>query len=285
MTALSTLTGKVSEDLGRQRKRKEELADVFEKALREEQVRNTLDPTRASQVEAREEIERQAAQGGNRLDLLQKYGLLGRSGAPFDMGAYVFDPNQGQYFDTQGNPVTAIPRGSPVRNLPLNAETIQKQTEARAAGTPLSPEQEAKVVSYEETLKSANRIEELLSADGPDGTKGPFSDLARTGWVGQPGAGELGMELQDMSDRLLRLRSGAQINEQEYKRLRSLLPNGWDAMKELMDNPDLAKKKIAKFKAEAESILTKKRMKDGTVAGTTTQGNTNTVGRFTIEAE
>lgn len=46
----------------------------------------------------------------------------------------MFDPNTRQYLDTSGNKVDKVPRGTPVRNAPLGAETLRGQSAARSEG-------------------------------------------------------------------------------------------------------------------------------------------------------
>lgn len=58
--------------------------------------------------------------------------------------------------------------------------------------------------------------------------------------------------LQDASDQLLRARSGAQINEQEYGRLRAILPKA-------TDEPQVFLAALDRFEGELRSLLEKKR--------------------------
>lgn len=66
--------------------------------------------------------------------------------------------------------------------------------------------------------------------------------------------------IDDMADVLLRMRSGAQINEQEYARLRSLLPG-------IGENPFVMQEKMARFNAELDSIIATRSQMQGIPTG------------------
>lgn len=98
----------------------------------------------------------------------------------------------------------------------------------------------------QDALDSVNRIEELLTEDPGSLLRAgiPGGSLART----LTGTAELNAEIQNAIDALVRARSGAQINEQEFKRLRPLLP-------ETFDSPEVALAKLNRFKQTLNSII------------------------------
>ena len=81
--------------------------------------------------------------------------------------------------------------------------------------------------------------------------------------IGDVDARKILKKLTDASDRLLRLRSGAQINEQEFKRLRSLFPNFGDILTSMkVGNTELIMSNLEEF--ETEFANTRARILEGT---------------------
>lgn len=203
-------------------------------------------------------LDTQATANQQKMELLLSV-LKGR-GLGGSVSPVIFDPNTRQYMDAMGNPVTRISRGTPVRNAPLSPENraanAQAAAEGSAQGTPLSPTETASVQNFQELLKSADNIDAVLASD--PGFKG---QLFRTGLPFQPGAGNLSDELNNASDILLRLRSGAAINADEYRRLRSLLPRSRTALSEQFGNPNRSRQQVQRFKEATNEILTSKRTK------------------------
>lgn len=104
-------------------------------------------------------------------------------------------------------------------------------------------------------LKATAKLgNEKIGNIGPISTTGPFSEYFLSGkFESDKEAGMIKDYLVDLSDRVLRLRSGAQINEQEMKRMLTLLPTWEDAM----DNDqsyERMNRKLAKFSSEMNSI-------------------------------
>lgn len=179
-----------------------------------------------------------------------KYVLPSRSDSG-DVSPITFDQNTGTYLDTQGNPVESVPRGTPVRNRRASPELLQQESAARAAGSAEGdPKKRAVTQNFKDIQSGLAKVDQMLSAD-----KGFKGQLLATGIPFQPGAGNLQDELTNISDVLLRARSGAQINEKEYDRLRGLLPRSRDAISELMGNPDRARQKLVKFKEAMDEVL------------------------------
>lgn len=184
------------------------------------------------------------AHEGRQMDALLQLAGVKQAG---EVPTIIFNPNTGTYERTG----QMIPRGAPVRNLPLSNETIQGQAQARAAGGVAgNPVKKAAAQNFKDLAAGIERVDALLTND-----TGFKETLFATGVPFQPGAGQLADELANMSDILLRARSGAQINEKEYQRLRGLLPRGRDAISEFLGNPDRAKNKLVKFRASLKEIL------------------------------
>lgn len=220
---------------------------------------------------------------GRKIDALMN--ILRGSGASGTIPVIAFDPATGTISEA-GN----VPRGArvlPTRTTPEEAanlagarvtgqatpealkakEEISAATErGKVSATPLTPEQNALVQNFEELRKSTARIDELLSED----TDSFNEKLFLTGVPFQPGTGELADELNNAADILLRMRSGAAINQDEFVRLRGLLPRGRTAISELLGNPGRARQMIARFNEAATEIFQKKRTK-GNLEGRQTQ--------------
>lgn len=165
----------------------------------------------------------------------------------------------------------------------IKADREETLAEARARGTakgtPLTPQQAGFEQGFTDLLSSINRAEELIGPEQTEAGARRFKGaLLATGLPFKPGAGELGFELQNASDILLRLRSGAQINEREFDRLRSLLPRGRTAISEFLGNPGLARTMLQRFRATAEQMSTTRRTKSGGRFSETPRSSTATEG-------
>ena len=121
----------------------------------------------------------------------------------------------------------------------------------------LTPQQKAVEQNFKDLGGAIDRIDKMLASD--EGFKG---QLFKTGIPFQPGAGGLADEIRNASDILLRMRSGAQINEAEFNRLSKMFPTSLDAISELFNNPDRARNKLVKFKTTVEEILSEKPSSD-----------------------
>lgn len=161
------------------------------------------------------------------------------------------------------------PGGSKI-TTPLNRELTTDESRATTGA--------------EEMLVRANRLKETIQGNKDKGLRSPqvMSLLPFAG--GDPTAQQYKQDINYFSDTLLRLRSGAQINEQEYKRLRRLLPRLGTA-----DEVDITT--LNDFMREFSAV--KGRIETGALwnpksksfEGGTSQSTGNKIGRFTVEAE
>ena len=181
-----------------------------------------------------------------------------------------FFPGLGQPADMQSSidtgaaptsdyrPSSVYVKGMRLTSPSVIEENAAAQARGTAAGTPLTPQQEALTQGFRSMAKDLKTADAILSKDVD--FKG---SLFRTGLPFQPGAGSLADALKAAADTLLRLKSGAQINEDEYARLRSLLPTWKTSISEVLGNPDRSREQIARFQEAADDILSKKTMKSG----------------------
>jgi len=202
----------------------------------------------------------------NQMDMLLR--VMGKTPSA-GVNVFAFDPATGNVQPALGG--QTLPPGSrvlPTRATPEEVRGVSEERAAgKAAGTPLSPQQSSLVQNFVELDKSMSTIDTLLEAD--PGFKG---QLFATGLPFQPGAGQLADELLNSADILLRMRSGAQINEKEFARLRGLLPRSRTALSELLGNPGRARQQVVRFKNAAREILDSKRTQldfQGTPSGST----------------
>ena len=125
--------------------------------------------------------------------------------------------------------------------------------EAKMAGAKASaartPQQDLIVQNFESALSSARDIRNLYKEGGK-------MSLIQSSLPGAPGARRMSAALGNASDLLLRLRSGAQINEREFRRLRELLPNGWDAV---MGEPGTFEFKMSRYESGLSKVLSRQR--------------------------
>jgi hypothetical protein len=118
-------------------------------------------------------------------------------------------------------------------SLAAGNETLQNQVRAelQSGGTPLNPrtagerKDEGNLSVMLEDIGTLNRLADThKDAIGP--VQGRVAALKRaTVGTGDPEVNELFRISDNLADQLLRARSGAQINENEYSRLRSIVPN------------------------------------------------------------
>lgn len=146
-------------------------------------------------------------------------------------------------------------------------------TSAREGAKPLPPSVQAAITSLNSLDRQAENIRSNFDAGflGPiKGTDTAFEARRRVGsYIGTPlGKQEtvFRQSLKDANDMILRARSGAQINEQEAKRLREMLPKATD-----QDGVFLAG--LDRFQAEIKSMLAD-RVKLGTTPRTEVKGGT-----------
>ena len=84
--------------------------------------------------------------------------------------------------------------------------------------------------------------------------------------------------VSDLGDQLLRARSGAQINEQEYKRLMRIAPTATDSNAQFVA-------KLDQFERTLDSIISSKASLSRRSGVATTGSVPKKVGRFTVEVE
>jgi hypothetical protein len=111
------------------------------------------------------------------------------------------------------------------------------------------------------SLKQPSQINGKPNPSAPNkfmgGLTGPLEMLQGTQ---NKGTQDYGLIRRDFSDRLLRLRSGAQINEQEYKRLMNMLPQWWR-------NTDSDVEQLNKFKTEYQNLMSRLSGQGGQLGG------------------
>lgn len=151
-------------------------------------------------------------------------------------------------------------------------ESIFNKAEARAAGAgagappkELTPQQKGVEQNFRDLQSGLDRIDTMLASD--KGFKQQL--LVKDVWGAPLGSGGLKDEIANASDILLRMRSGAQINEQEYGRLSQMLPTSSDALSELFGNPGRARNKLTKFKNSVNEILSTSRARNSQQSGST----------------
>lgn len=123
--------------------------------------------------------------------------------------------------------------------------------------TPLSTAELDRQASLQLMMDNTLQLEELLTVPGAAQSVGPVSgQLSRLeqATIGASEEATLVHQIaNDLSDQLLRARSGAQINEQEYQRLRKLLP---DPTRPLSDFTV----KLKQFKSNLEGLLAARKL-------------------------
>ena len=109
-----------------------------------------------------------------------------------------------------------------------------------------TPQQAAFAEQFQQGLNSINKVEQIIQEGGS-------GKLVQAGLPFSPGARVLEFHLKNAADILLRLRSGAQINEKEFNRLRGLLPLGRDVIFGLGE--DVVGEKIRTFQDAMSSVI------------------------------
>jgi len=157
----------------------------------------------------------------------------------------------GAYFpivDEQGNLQTFFnPKSGRAVNPPVSGRK-----------SPLSAAENVRRANSEFMLGKLNELE-ALAKQNPDAI-GPVAgrlESLKQGTIGSTDAKtELHRGSNDLADMLLRARSGAQINEQEYDRLRRLVPNPNQPPQTFLSN-------LKNFRAELQSITNKSTGREG----------------------
>lgn len=136
-----------------------------------------------------------------------------------DTGVYSWNPLSGKL-----EKEASVPKGSVVRNTTTEDDLRRKYSVRNEFESPTEGEVKTGV-NAEETMALANKLKASLmdpESFSPTKIKGalPFGMFDKK-------AQEFKLTRGDLADRILRLRSGAQINESEFKRLSQLLPTVW----------------------------------------------------------
>ena len=165
---------------------------------------------------------------------------------------------------TAGTRAGSVEQGkTDVRGTPQFQSTERAVSQARAEGTtagkPLGEAAQAQVAQLESLLTNTlPTIRKNFSSNylGPvRGTDIAFETRRKIGSViGSPvkdNETQFRLALTDAGDMLLRARSGAQINEQEYDRLKGILPKP-------TDEPGVFSSALSRFETELRSVLTQK---------------------------
>ena len=151
---------------------------------------------------------------------------------------------------------------SPITNEPTPRTTAVKQAQAAGEAIPAS---ERKALSE---LAVLNELTASVERDSKNFTEPFFGPVTgRLGTIRERYTGDMGeaevsvrRNLGDIKDTLLRARSGAQINEQEYNRLSRLVPD-------INDPANVAKYKMNSFKAALRIITEERKRLQGTTGG------------------
>lgn len=119
-----------------------------------------------------------------------------------------------------------LPDGTPGYYYPRTGRTVRAPDGAQPKPSATETDRRTALTTM---LQNAQYLGQLVDKV-PETTFGPISGRlsgAMTEYVGvdDPSVSDLQTISDDMADMLLRARSGAQINEQEYARLRPLVPN------------------------------------------------------------
>lgn len=146
-----------------------------------------------------------------------------------------------------------------VQSTPQYQQTQTDITAAREAGRPLPTPVQTAIAQIENVQQQIGVIKQNSDPNflGPiKGTDTAFEVRRRLGsYIGSPleeKEVQFRQSLGNIADTLLRLRSGAQINEKEFSRLRGLLPKA-------TDEPKVFDAGLKRFETELSSILESKR--------------------------
>jgi len=132
---------------------------------------------------------------------------------------------------------------------------------AAVAQQPVPTETAKQLSELEATLEQITNVEKLYKPDFVGPIKGRVAGVkeATTGNIPEEQI-EMRAALRDAADFLLRARSGAQINEQEFKRMMTFLPQ---------DNlpPKVFEVRLSRFKRELQTLIRTKKRLAGTTRG------------------
>lgn len=145
-----------------------------------------------------------------------------------------------------------------VRQTPGYQQTETNIAAAREAGKPLPPQVQTQVAAIDDILSKGKAAQSLYKPEYVGGVMGAFGGKgSSTGGVRgavreatgnlTPDEVTFRQNTADIQDMLLRARSGAQINEQEYNRLTKIAPS-------LTDQPASYPGKLSNFLSELEKL-------------------------------
>lgn len=134
-----------------------------------------------------------------------------------ETGVYSWNPTSKKLEREAG-----VPKGSIVRNTTTAEDMATKYSVRNQFESPTEGEVKTGV-NAEETMSLARKLRDTLM--DPEEFSGTKIKAALPWGVFDKKAQDFKLTRADLSDRILRLRSGAQINEQEFKRLSQLLPS------------------------------------------------------------
>ena len=132
---------------------------------------------------------------------------------------------------------------------------------AAVAQQPVPTETAKQLSELEATLEQVENVEKLYKPEFVGPIKGRVAGIkeATTGQISEEQI-EMRAALRDAADFLLRARSGAQINEQEFRRMMTFLPQ---------DNlpPKVFEVRLSRFKRELQTLIRTKKRLAGTSRG------------------
>lgn len=190
-------------------------------------------------------------------------------GPKFNPNAVNVTAQQTQFVDpASGNPLVFDKKTSTYRVADVQGTGI-----APRPVNPSSTERE-KTASLEVIDNQLGRIEKAYSSKYVGIVSGPIGAVTQ---LSNPKEAAFRQLILDVKDSLLRARSGAQINEQEYARLAKLVPDFGDSEAQF-------KGKMESFKTSIKNIISE-RKEAQRQGGVYVRGNKAKVGRFVIEEQ
>ena len=133
----------------------------------------------------------------------------------------------------------------------VNPKAVEARAAAATKGKGLNVQESSQLENFQTAVDSISKIEENLT-----GSQGRYPNLIQAALPFSPGQRGLAFDLKNVQDTLLRMRSGAQINEKEYSRLKALLPVWQDVV---AGEPGVVQKKLSTFKNNFSSVLERQR--------------------------
>ena len=275
MPGIGSFAEGLSKSLEERRKRKATQEDAIALLRAKAQIEDEFNPEHQAQRQAMASIERIAPlaarqrvgatraemeqpnfpaviapiEDTERLRQLQSLGLIRGTGS---LKPLIWaDPNTGQYFDAQGQPVSEVPRGGIVRNLPLTEKNLQTRAAASARGrlsaTGMPMEKATGVISAKSALRSLDELRTAL-AD-------PMALLTR-GIPGVPGARSIERLLDNLELEIVTARGGKQLTPSERQLIRQVFPGRLDALAVLLkSDPTVIEDKLRELEMKAQQLI------------------------------